>query len=110
MSAAVEEYVQTSDSLAGKYLTFRLGREEYGLEILTVREINGMMKITDVPKTPEFVKGVMNLRDTTVMTVRQTRQLRQLLHQHVLDQQRVVSIVVTTEVAFDHVTHRGQLF
>lgn len=47
---------------AGKYLTFGLGEEEYGLEILKVREIIGLMDITKVPRTPEYIRGVINLR------------------------------------------------
>lgn len=47
---------------AGKYLTFSLGEEEYGLEILKVREIIGLMDITKVPRTPEYIRGVINLR------------------------------------------------
>jgi purine-binding chemotaxis protein CheW len=46
----------------GKYLTFALGREEYGIEILKVREIIGYMDVTAVPRTPEYVRGVINLR------------------------------------------------
>jgi len=46
----------------GKYLTFSLKKEEYGIPILKVKEIIGLMEITDVPKTPDFVKGVINLR------------------------------------------------
>ncbi len=46
----------------GKYLTFRLGAEEYGVEILKVREIIGLLAITAVPRTPDFVRGVVNLR------------------------------------------------
>ncbi|MDD3014639.1 MAG: chemotaxis protein CheW [Candidatus Gastranaerophilales bacterium] len=46
----------------GKYLTFSLKKEEYGIPILKVKEIIGLMDITDVPKTPNFVKGVINLR------------------------------------------------
>ncbi len=46
----------------GKYLTFALAHEEYGLEILKVREIIGYMDITVVPQMPHFVKGVINLR------------------------------------------------
>ncbi len=53
-------------SKAGKYLTFVLAEEEYGLEILKVREINGLMDITAVPRTPEFVKGVINLRGKVI--------------------------------------------
>ena len=46
----------------GKHLTFFLGKEDYGIPILQVREIIGMMEFTEVPKTPEFIKGVINLR------------------------------------------------
>lgn len=45
-----------------KLLTFSLGGEGYGVSILKVKEIIGMMEITPVPKTPEFIKGVINLR------------------------------------------------
>ncbi len=47
---------------AGKYLTFRLEEEEYGLEILKVRTIIELMTVTPVPHTPHFVQGVINLR------------------------------------------------
>ncbi|NMC43871.1 MAG: purine-binding chemotaxis protein CheW [candidate division Zixibacteria bacterium] len=53
-------------SLAGKYLTFRLDREEYGLEILKVREIIGLMGITKVPRTPHYIRGVINLRGKVI--------------------------------------------
>lgn len=49
-------------SLGGKYLSFFLKDEEYGIEILKVQEIIGMLPITRVPRTPESVKGVINLR------------------------------------------------
>ena len=51
-------------SRAGKYLTFNLGPEEYGFEILRVLEIIGLMKITAVPRTPDYVRGIINLRGT----------------------------------------------
>lgn len=51
-------------SRAGKYLTFNLGEEEYGFEILRVVEIIGLMKITVVPRTPDYVRGIINLRGT----------------------------------------------
>lgn len=51
---------------AGKYLSFVLGREEYGLEILKVQEINGMMDITRVPHTKHYVRGVINLRGRVI--------------------------------------------
>jgi purine-binding chemotaxis protein CheW len=53
-------------NLAGKYLTFRLDREEYGLEILKVREIIGLMGITKVPRTPHYIRGVINLRGKVI--------------------------------------------
>lgn len=53
----------------GKYLTFALGAEEYGLEILKVREIVGYMEITAVPQTPVYVKGVINLRGQVIPVI-----------------------------------------
>lgn len=57
------------ENLGGKYLTFLLADEEYGLEILKVREINGMMNITKVPQTPSFVQGVINLRGKVIPVI-----------------------------------------
>jgi purine-binding chemotaxis protein CheW len=59
---------QVSDK-EGKYLTFVLGNEEFGLEILKVREIIGYMDITAVPQTPPHVKGVVNLRGQVIPVV-----------------------------------------
>jgi len=56
-------------SLAGKYLTFRLAAEEYGLEILKVREIIGLMDITHVPRTPDYIRGVINLRGKVIPVI-----------------------------------------
>ena len=53
----------------GKYLTFALAHEEYGLEILKVREIIGYMDITAVPQTPFYIKGVINLRGQVIPVV-----------------------------------------
>ena len=53
----------------GKYLTFALANEEYGLEILKVREIIGYMEITAVPQTPHHVKGVINLRGQVIPVI-----------------------------------------
>ncbi|MDX9786781.1 MAG: chemotaxis protein CheW [Desulfobacterales bacterium] len=50
----------------GKYLSFSLGSEEYGISILKIKEIIGMMAITSVPQTPKFVKGVINLRGRVI--------------------------------------------
>lgn len=56
-------------SLAGKYLIFRLGSEEYGLEILKVREIIQAQALTTVPRTPEHVRGVLNLRGRVIPVI-----------------------------------------
>src|SRR2546423_12790425 len=55
-----------SDERAGKYLTFQLGNEEFGIRVLKVREIMGIQEITAVPQTPAHVKGVINLRGKVV--------------------------------------------
>ncbi len=53
----------------GKYLTFSLVGEEYGIGILKVKEIIGMMPITTVPRTPSHIKGVINLRGKVIPIV-----------------------------------------
>jgi len=53
----------------GKYLTFRLANEEYGVGIMRIREIIGLMPITSVPQTPAFVKGVINLRGKVIPVI-----------------------------------------
>jgi purine-binding chemotaxis protein CheW len=55
-----------SATLGGKYLTFFLAGEEYGVEILRVQEILGMMPITRVPRTPPHIRGVINLRGKVI--------------------------------------------
>lgn len=60
---------KTTKNKEGKYLTFALSCEEYGLEILKVREIIGYMNITAVPQTPVFVKGVINLRGQVIPVI-----------------------------------------
>src|ERR1700742_2185810 len=54
---------------AGKYLTFRLGKEEFGIQVLHVREIMGVQDITAVPGTPTHLKGVINLRGKIIPVV-----------------------------------------
>ncbi len=54
---------------AGKYLTFKMGNEEYGIEIMKVFEIIGIMEITPVPRTPKFIRGVINLRGKIIPVV-----------------------------------------
>ncbi|HAT09734.1 MAG TPA: chemotaxis protein CheW [Planctomycetes bacterium] len=62
MSAATA----TSGTVAGTYLTFQVANEEYGIEILKVREIIGMLPITPVPGSPAVMQGVVNLRGKVI--------------------------------------------
>ncbi len=57
------------NNAAGEYLTFVLGEEEYGLEILKVQEIRGYDTVTQIANTPDFIKGVINLRGKIVPIV-----------------------------------------
>lgn len=53
----------------GQYLTFTLGSEEFGIEILKVQEIRGYSAVTPIPNTPGYIRGVINLRGTIVPVV-----------------------------------------
>ncbi len=63
---AIDQAVKVMADKEGKYLTFSLADEEYGIGILKIREIIGMLPITSVPQTPPFVKGVINLRGKVI--------------------------------------------
>jgi purine-binding chemotaxis protein CheW len=54
---------------AGKFLSFFLSKEEYGIAILKVREIIGMVDVTPLPRTPDFVRGVINLRGKIIPVI-----------------------------------------
>jgi purine-binding chemotaxis protein CheW len=72
MEEAAEKVNQALSAMSdkvGKYLTFTLDQEEYGIGILKIKEIIGMMPITPVPQTPEHVKGVINLRGKVIPVV-----------------------------------------
>jgi purine-binding chemotaxis protein CheW len=68
-SEIVGQAVKSLTDKEGKYLTFTLAEEEYGIGILKIKEIIGMMPITSVPRTPEFVKGVINLRGKVIPVI-----------------------------------------
>ena len=65
----MDQAVKSMSEREGKYLTFSLAGEEYGIGILKVKEIIGMMTITVVPQTPSYVKGVINLRGKVIPVV-----------------------------------------
>ena len=66
---SLDGIISTLTNRDGKYLTFTLANEEYGIGILKIKEIIGMMPITSVPQTPPFVKGVINLRGKVIPVV-----------------------------------------
>ncbi len=63
------ENTTTSSAVGGEYLTFTLGPEEYGIDILKVQEIRGYDAVTTIANTPHFIKGVINLRGIIVPIV-----------------------------------------
>ncbi len=69
LAKKMDQAVKAMADKEGKYLTFSLAKEEYGIGILKVKEIIGMMSITTVPRTPGFVKGVINLRGKVIPVV-----------------------------------------
>jgi purine-binding chemotaxis protein CheW len=69
LTETVDQAVKVMAEKEGKYLTFSLNNEEYGISIIKIKEIIGMMPITSVPQTPDFVKGVINLRGKVIPVV-----------------------------------------
>jgi purine-binding chemotaxis protein CheW len=68
-AVAPEAAATQSDPRAGKFLTFQLANEEFGIRVLKVREIMGVQDITSVPQTPPHVKGVINLRGKVIPVI-----------------------------------------
>ena len=93
-----ERQVQSNDCRAGKYLTFVLGSEEYGLEILKVREIIGYIDVTAVPQTPGYVKGVINLRGQVIPVI----DLRCKFNMEAAEQTEETCIIVVEIAQNDH--------
>lgn len=58
--------IATQSALAQQFLTFTLGKEEYGVDIMTVREVKGWSDTTRLPNTPEYLRGVLNLRGSVI--------------------------------------------
>ena len=84
------------DTQEGKYLSFRIGAEQYGIEIRHVTEIVGIQKITEVPDMPEYVKGVINLRGNVIPVV----DIRLRFHMKTIDyDDRTCVIVVSIDEA-----------
>lgn len=67
--AADPTAVDDPSAMASQYLTFMLDGEEYGVEILGVQEIKGWEKCTEIPNTPDYVLGVINLRGSVIPVI-----------------------------------------
>ena len=70
MAEVLEEILENSeDTQKGKFLTFSVGREAYGIEIKFVTEIIGIQDITEVPELPDYVRGIINLRGKIIPVI-----------------------------------------
>jgi purine-binding chemotaxis protein CheW len=65
----LEPSATATRQMAGKYLTFTLNQESYGIDVLKVREIIGLITITTVPQMPDYVRGVINLRGKIIPVI-----------------------------------------
>jgi purine-binding chemotaxis protein CheW len=87
----------------GKYLTFSLADEDYGIGILKIKEIIGMMPVTTVPQTPDFVKGVINLRGRVIPVM----DLRLRFRMEAIDYTERTCIIVVEITGSDETIHIG---
>ncbi|MCF8081659.1 MAG: chemotaxis protein CheW [Deltaproteobacteria bacterium] len=69
LAETIDQAGKAMSDREGKYLTFTMAEEEYGIGILKIKEIIGMMPITSVPQAPAFVKGVINLRGKVIPVI-----------------------------------------
>lgn len=90
MTQTIDMASREGTKLAGKYLTFQLGEEHYGLPILRVREIIGLMNVTRVPRTPDYIRGVINLRGRIIPVL----ELRQRFEMPVVEDTNESCIIV----------------
>ncbi|MCG2583325.1 chemotaxis protein CheW [Massilia sp. TS11] len=69
MSLSAQSAIKSTDGLGNEFLAFKLGSEEYGIDILKVQEIRGYEAPTRIANAPEFIKGVINLRGIIIPVV-----------------------------------------
>jgi purine-binding chemotaxis protein CheW len=99
----MDQAIKVMQDREGKYLTFNLAGEEYGIGILKVKEIIGMMAITMVPQTPAYVKGVVNLRGKVIPVV----DLRLKFGLHAMDYTERTCIIVVEIAGSGRTIHMG---
>ena len=98
MSATQNVEVSTdieSDDDSHQYLTFLMADEEYGLDILRVQEIRGWSSVTKIPNTPDYVKGVINIRGTIVPII----DLRERFSMDVVDYNQTTVVIVVKVIS-----------
>ena len=100
---SIENEAGISAARAGKYLTFTLAEEDYGISIKKIREIIGMMPVTKVPRVNDFVKGVINLRGKVIPVI----DLRLRFGMEEIEQTDRSCIVIVEVVAVERTVHIG---
>ncbi len=105
MNEQTNTIVLGTNNLAGKYLTFMLESEEYGIEILKVREIIGLMGVTEIPRTPDYIRGVINLRGKIIPVL----DLRAKFGMSRATDTDTTCIIVVDMTTGDDTTHMGVL-
>ncbi len=88
---------EAEDTLEGKFLTFALGGEEYGIEIRNVTEIIGIQNVTDLPDVPNYMKGVINLRGKVIPVI--DVRLRFNFEEREYDERTCIIVVNINEIA-----------
>ncbi len=102
---AVRDQEANTKELAGKYLTFQLGNEHFGIQVLQVREIVGLMPVSLIPGTPSHIRGVLNLRGNIIPVM----ELRKRLNLEDVEDHNRNCIIVTEVVKQDRTVDMGIL-
>jgi len=97
MESAALTGEEQEDTQEGKFLTFSMGDEEYGIEIRFVNEIIGIQKVTDLPDMPTYVKGVINLRGKVIPVI--DVRLRFDLEEREYDERTCIIVVTLNDMA-----------
>ncbi len=105
IDGAIASMNSNDDDNQDKFLSFFLGTEEYGVEILRVREIIGIIDITPLPQTPDFVKGVINLRGKIIPVIELRRKFN--MSSKSFDEETCIIVVEVTDPATDDQFHMG---
>ncbi len=100
LSANVDHDLIGKDDSGSQYLTFVLGKESYGVDILRVQEIKGWTPVTSIPNTPSYIKGVLNLRGTIVPII----DLRSRFNLENLDY-TALTVIIVLSIQSEHRSH-----